>query len=157
MITEFLSTSPDDTFALGEKIGKRLKGSEILLLSGDLGAGKTLFTKGIAGAIGIEPREVVSPSFTLMNRFRGKFLLFHVDLYRLGESIRGNLPEIDDYIEEGVIVIEWAQYLDSSYFQLPYAVDIRFTVTGEDNRQIKIKTPLEYIQKGSGTSLPIDY
>jgi len=123
----------------------------------NLGAGKTLFTKGIARAIGIEPREVVSPSFTLMNQFRGKFLLFHVDLYRLGESIRGNLPEIDDYIEEGVIVIEWAQYLDSSYFQLTYAVDIRFYVTEEDNRQVKIKTPLEYIRKGSGTSLPIDY
>ncbi len=153
MITEFLSTSPDDTFALGEKIGKRLKGNEILLLSGDLGAGKTLFTKGIARAIGIEPREVVSPSFTLMNQFRGKFLLFHVDLYRLGESIQGNLPEIDDYIEEGVIVIEWAQYLDSSYFQLTYAVDIRFYVTAEDNRRIKIETPLEYIQVG-GTPHP---
>lgn len=149
MNTEFLSTSPDYTFALGEKIGKQLKGNEILLLSGDLGAGKTLFTKGIAKAIGIEPREVVSPSFTLMNQFKGKYLLFHVDLYRLGEDIEGNLPEIDDYIGEGVIVIEWAQYLDSSYFQLTHAVDIRFHVTAEDNRQIKIETPLEYIQKGA--------
>ncbi len=148
MITEFLSTSPDYTFALGEKIGKQLKGYEILLLSGDLGAGKTLFTKGIAKAIGIEPREVVSPSFTLMNQFVGRYLLFHVDLYRLGEDIEGNLPEIDDYIGEGVIVIEWAQYLDSSYFRLTHAVDIRFHVTAEDNRQIKIETPLDYLEKG---------
>jgi tRNA A37 threonylcarbamoyladenosine biosynthesis protein TsaE len=83
-----------------------------------------------------------------MNQFSGKYSLFHVDLYRLGEDIQGNLPEIDDYIGEGVIVIEWAQYLDSSYFQLTHAVDIRFLVTAEDNRQIKIETPLEYIQKG---------
>ena len=145
MNTEFLSTSPNNTFALGEKIGEQLKGYEILLLSGDLGAGKTLFTKGIAKAIGIEPREVVSPSFTLMNQFSGKHSLFHVDLYRLGEDIEGNLPEIDDYIGEGVIVIEWAQFLDSSYFRLSHAVDIRFQVTAEDNRQIKIETPLEYI------------
>ena len=145
MNTEFLSTSPNNTFALGEKIGKQLKGYEILLLSGDLGAGKTLFTKGVANAIGIEPREVVSPSFTLMNQFNGKYSLFHVDLYRLGEDIEGYLPEIDDYIGEGVIVIEWAQFLDSSYFQLSYAVDIRFQVTSEDYRQIKIETPLEYI------------
>jgi tRNA threonylcarbamoyladenosine biosynthesis protein TsaE len=145
MNTEFLSTSPNNTCALGEKIGKQLKGYEILLLSGDLGAGKTLFTKGIAKAIGIEPREVVSPSFTLMNQFNGKYSLFHVDLYRLGEDIEGNLPEIDDYIGEGVIVIEWAQFLDSSYFRLSHAVDIRFQVTVEDYRQIKIETPLEYI------------
>ncbi len=145
MNTEFLSTSPNNTFALGEKIGEQLKGYEILLLSGDLGAGKTLFTKGIAKAIDIEPREVVSPSFTLMNQFNGKYSLFHVDLYRLGEDIEGNLPEIDDYIGEGVIVIEWAQFLDSSYFRLSHAVDIRFYVTAEDNRQIKIETPLEYI------------
>ena len=145
MNTEFLSTSPNNTFALGEKIGKQLKGYEILLLSGDLGAGKTLFTKGVANAIGIEPREVVSPSFTLMNQFNGKYSLFHVDLYRLGEDIEGYLPEIDDYIGEGVIVIEWAQFLDSSYSLLSHAVDIRFQVTSEDYRQIKIETPLEYI------------
>lgn len=146
MITEFLSTSPDLTFTLGEKIGQQLKGSEILLLSGELGAGKTLLTKGIAKAIGIEHREVVSPSFTLMNQFQGKYTLFHVDLYRLGEKTGGNLPEIDDYIDEGVIVIEWAQYLDSSYFRLKQSIDIRFYLIAEDNRQIQIETSLEHIK-----------
>lgn len=149
MNTELLSPSPDYTFQLGEKIGKQLKGSEILLLSGDLGAGKTLMTKGIAKALGIDPGEVVSPTFTLMNRFQGKFSFYHVDLYRLGEQGEGSLltlPEVDDYIGEGVVVIEWAQYLDASYFQSASAVDIRFFVTQEDQRTIRIETSLEYLK-----------
>jgi tRNA threonylcarbamoyladenosine biosynthesis protein TsaE len=145
MSTNFLSTSPEKTFELGEKIGKSLKGDEILLLSGDLGAGKTLLTKGIASGLDIDPKEVVSPTFSIMNRFEGKFLLFHFDLYRLGEMINGIIPEMDDYMGDGVIIIEWAQFLDSSYFQLKKAVTIRFQVTPDDNREITIETPLAYL------------
>jgi tRNA threonylcarbamoyladenosine biosynthesis protein TsaE len=145
MSTNFLSTSPEKTFELGEKIGKSLKGDEILLLSGDLGAGKTLLTKGIASGLGIDPKEVVSPTFSIMNRFEGKFLLFHFDLYRLGEMINGIIPEMDDYMGDGVIIIEWAQFLDSSYFQLKKAVTIQFQVTPDDNREITIETPLAYL------------
>lgn len=149
MNTSFLSTSPEQTFQLGEKIGACLKGDEILLLSGELGAGKTLMAKGIASAIGIDQHEVVSPSFTLMNHFEGKYQLFHIDLYRLGESMGGDLrhlPEIDDYMGEGVIIVEWAQFLDASYFQSKEVVDIRFQITPEDKRQIRISTSLDYIK-----------
>ncbi|MDQ1350181.1 MAG: tRNA threonylcarbamoyladenosine biosynthesis protein TsaE [Acidobacteriota bacterium] len=145
MITNFHSTSPEQTFELGERIGKCLKGDEILLLSGDLGAGKTLLTKGIASALDIDPREVVSPSFSIMNRFEGKFLLFHFDLYRLGETINGIIPEMDDYMGDGVIIIEWAQFLDNSYFQLKKAVTVRFHVTPAEDREITIETSLEYL------------
>lgn len=143
MITHFLSTSPDLTFQLGEKIGKSLKGTETLLLSGDLGAGKTLLTKGIAHSLNIDPEEVVSPSFTLMNRFQGKYLLFHIDLYRLGdetgEKIR-ELGEMDDYIGQGIVIIEWAQFLENSYYSMKNTIDIRFRLTPEDHREITITT-----------------
>lgn len=145
MITNFLSSSPEKTFELGEKIGESLKGDEILLLSGDLGAGKTLLTKGIASAMDIDPKEVVSPSFSIMNRFEGKFLLFHFDLYRLGEKINGVIPEMDDYMGDGVIIIEWAQFLDASYFRLKKAVAVRFKITPEDDREITIETFLKYL------------
>lgn len=145
MIINYLSTSPEQTFKLGKDIGQRLRGDEILLLSGDLGAGKTLFTKGIAAALGIDPKEVVSPTFTLMNRFDGKYLLFHIDLYRLGETINGIIPEMDDYIGDGVMIIEWAQFLDISYFRLKKAVAVYFHVTPADEREIKIETLLTYI------------
>ncbi|HLP60981.1 MAG TPA: tRNA (adenosine(37)-N6)-threonylcarbamoyltransferase complex ATPase subunit type 1 TsaE [Candidatus Deferrimicrobium sp.] len=145
MIINYLSTSPEQTFKLGKDIGQRLRGDEILLLSGDLGAGKTLLTKGIAAALGIDPKEVVSPTFTLMNRFDGKYLLFHIDLYRLGETINGIIPEMDDYIGDGVMIIEWAQFLDISYFRLKKAVAVYFHVTPADEREIKIETLLTYI------------
>ena len=145
MIINFLSSSPEQTFKLGENIGKCLHGDEIFLLSGDLGAGKTLLTKGIASAIGIDPKEVVSPSFTLMNRFEGKFLLFHIDLYRLGDTINGIIPEMEDYIGDGVMIIEWAQYLDISYYRLKNAVAVQFQITTGDDREIRIETALEYL------------
>lgn len=149
MSTNFLSPSPDFTFQLGEKIGASLRGNEILLLSGDLGAGKTLLTKGIASALGIDPEDVVSPSFTLMNLFKGDHALYHIDLYRLGDEagdkIR-DMGDMDEYIGEGVVIIEWAQFLDDSYFRLENAVDIRFRLTPEDNRRISIKTSLDYMK-----------
>lgn len=131
---------------MGETIGQTLRGDEIILLSGDLGAGKTLFTKGLASALDIEPSEVVSPTFTLMNRLEGKYVLYHIDLYRLGERIGGYLPEIDDYMGEGVMVIEWAQYLEPAYFKLKNVLDIRFHVTDEDNREIDIHSKPTYIK-----------
>ncbi|MCP5047999.1 MAG: tRNA (adenosine(37)-N6)-threonylcarbamoyltransferase complex ATPase subunit type 1 TsaE, partial [bacterium] len=133
----------------GESLGEQLKGSEVILLKGDLGAGKTLLTKGIAAALGIEPEEVVSPTFTLVNEYRGpdNRRFFHIDLYRLGPSAADTLPEIDDYIDEGIIVIEWAQFLEPSYFQMDRIIDIDFQLSQEndDARTIHIDTQLKYI------------
>ncbi len=144
---KYLSDSPEETFRLGEDLGRKLKGTEVLLLRGDLGLGKTLFTKGLARAMEIEPREVVSPSFTLVNHFYGRFPLVHIDLYRLGnESVRLNhLPEIDDALDESVIVVEWAQYLDESYYRMPQAVEVRFRLLPGEQREIVVKTRLDYL------------
>ena len=143
MTIEFRSHSPAETVAIGEKIGRQLKGNEIIFLVGDLGAGKTLFAKGIAGALGIAPEEVVSPSFTLINEFRGKDnrRFYHLDLYRLGPSEENHLPEIDDYIGEGVMVIEWAQFLHSSYFKLKDSIKVTFKPgESETGRILEIDT-----------------
>lgn len=145
MGTRVHSSSPERTLAVGARIGKTLQGKEIVLLRGELGAGKTLLAKGIASGIGIDPDEVVSPTFTLMNRHRGRFTLYHIDLYRLGERSAGSLPEIDDHIDAGIIVVEWAQYLDALYFALENAVDIGLHILGETERAIEIASRLDYI------------
>jgi tRNA threonylcarbamoyladenosine biosynthesis protein TsaE len=147
MTIKLLSHSPADTFRIGEKIGGQLKGDEIIFLQGELGAGKTLLTKGIASALGIKPEEVVSPSFTLINEYNstGTYRLFHVDLYRLGPSIENNLPEIDDYIGEGVIVVEWAEFLGPGYLKLNRSIKITLLLSKEDEnaRILAIKTNLK--------------
>ncbi|HSE25141.1 MAG TPA: tRNA (adenosine(37)-N6)-threonylcarbamoyltransferase complex ATPase subunit type 1 TsaE, partial [Pyrinomonadaceae bacterium] len=80
---EFTSHSPEETFNFGHQLGARLNGGEILLLSGPLGAGKTIFVKGICSALGIDEEDVTSPSFTLVNPYQGRLWLYHLDLYRL--------------------------------------------------------------------------
>jgi len=146
MILKVNSNSPDRTFKLGEKVGQFLKGDEVILLCGDLGAGKTLFTKGIASSLGINPDNVVSPTFVIMNKFEGNLhTLLHFDLYRLGENIENSVPEIDEYINGNIIVVEWAQYLSPSYFRLKNSIDIKFSVRDNYIRIIKIKTDLDYI------------
>ena len=104
----------DETFALGQRIGTQLTGGEVLLLNGPLGAGKTVFVKGLASAFGVDPDEVSSPSFTLVNPYVGRFPLFHLDLYRLDEgAAAANAVDLEELLtnERAVIVIEWAERL----------------------------------------------
>lgn len=139
MITRLHSTSPGETMAMGETIGHTLTGREVIFLKGDLGTGKTLFTKGIARALGIEPDDVVSPSFTLINEFWGNHNhhLIHADLYRLGPASENfnQLPEINDYIGETVTVIEWAQYLPLAYFNITPSITVTFHLCGHDDSE----------------------
>ncbi len=144
------SDSPESTGKIAGCFGKLLKGSEVILIAGDLGAGKTLFTKSVATGLGIEPEEVVSPTFTIMNRYSGREVLYHFDLYRMGDQKGHILPELDEVIDEGVAVVEWAQYADSSYGTLENAVNIEIVIDETDfnKREIIIDTKLEYIIDG---------
>jgi tRNA threonylcarbamoyladenosine biosynthesis protein TsaE len=108
----------------------------VLLLSGDLGAGKTAFVRGLAEGLGISSDEVTSPTFTLVHEYRGGRLpLIHVDLYRLD---RADLDEIgldDDLAVRGVVAIEWAERLSR---HIPGAVSVTITDQGGDRRQIDV-------------------
>ncbi len=128
---EWISNGAEETFDLGKQIGGRLAGGEILLLSGSLGAGKTIFVKGIAAGLGIDPTEVTSPSFTLVNPYQGRLSLYHIDLYRLDDGpSSAHAVDLDDLLtqEKAVIVIEWAERLGS--YPVPDAVS-RITISGD--------------------------
>jgi len=137
---EFQSDSPEQTFNLGHQFGARLEGGEILLLSGPLGAGKTIFVKGICSALGIDEEEVTSPSFTLVNPYNGRLRLYHLDLYRLDEGASAaHAVDLDDLLadETAVIVIEWAERMGA--YPLPDSVwRIEIAGDGDDARKISI-------------------
>lgn len=109
---EFSTHSPQGTFELAELIGEQLKGGEVFLLKGDLGAGKTVFAKGLAAGLGIDAADVTSPTFTLVNSYEGRLRMFHIDLYRLDAGAHQGLglEEIFDD-ESAVTVVEWAERL----------------------------------------------
>jgi tRNA threonylcarbamoyladenosine biosynthesis protein TsaE len=144
MINGFISNSPEETFSLGTHIGTLLKGGEVILLNGELGAGKTLLTKGIVK--GIDPdadATVVSPSFTLVNLYDARLDIVHVDLYRLDSEDIGNLG-LEDFMDtDHVIIVEWAQ---RAYGFFPgTTIDIAIDHAGENKREITISTQLPWI------------
>jgi tRNA threonylcarbamoyladenosine biosynthesis protein TsaE len=133
---EFTTHSPEETFELARSIGERLSGGEIFLLSGELGAGKTVFAKGLAAGLGIDPADVTSPSFTLVNVHEGRLRFYHVDLYRL-ESDRQvdlGLEEIFED-EKGVVTIEWAERLG---LLTESAVEVEISYLSNSDRRILI-------------------
>jgi tRNA threonylcarbamoyladenosine biosynthesis protein TsaE len=140
-----LSSAPEKTLALGRRLGRLLRGDEIVLVSGELGAGKTVFIKGLAAALDIPAEEVVSPSYVLMNRYSGKADLYHFDLYRLGAMPAAVENPVDEYIGAGVLAVEWAQYLAPDYFALPQAVAVDIAAEAGGSRRITVRTELPYI------------
>ena len=139
--TKFICETPEETFELGEKIGESLRGGEMILLAGGLGAGKTLLTKGILNALNYDVDEVTSPSFTLVNLYRTeKFDVFHIDLWRLDENSDAAFAVgIDEIIEDetAVVIIEWSEKLtDFSLPERTFRVEINGD--GDDPRKINV-------------------
>jgi tRNA threonylcarbamoyladenosine biosynthesis protein TsaE len=101
-----------ETLALGERIGTRVEPGDLILLSGELGAGKTVLVRGIAAGMGIDPALVRSPTFVLHHIYRaGAKVLHHIDLYRLGSDADIRLLDIDEMLESGgVVVVEWGEH-----------------------------------------------
>lgn len=137
---EFVSSSPGQTFYYGHELGRHLEGGEILLLSGPLGAGKTIFVKGICSALGVNEEEVTSPSFTLVNPYDGRLRLYHLDLYRLDEGASAaHAVDLDELLadEHAVIVIEWAERMLN--YPLPANVwRISISGDGDSPRHIRV-------------------
>lgn len=127
-----------ETKALGEKIGRKLGGGEVIALSGDLGAGKTCFTQGLALGLGVDSREyVTSPSFALVKEYRGRAPLYHIDLFRiLGHKEAEELGYEECFYGEGVTVVEWAEKARSL---LPEEyLGIELISLGKNQRQINL-------------------
>ena len=127
-----VTDSPLQTQRLAEMIGRILSAGSLITLSGDLGAGKTTFTQGLARGLGIEKR-VTSPTFTIMKEYKGRLPLYHIDAYRL-EDIDQDLG-FEEYIDgDGVCVIEWADFIENVLPQDKLSINL--TINDDDSRML---------------------
>ena len=134
---EFITNSPIETEKVGEALGKILQPGTILAYEGDLGAGKTAFTRGLARGLGAK-EQVTSPTYTIVNEYlSGRMPLFHFDMYRLASS--DDLWDIgwEDYLERGgVCAVEWSENVDDA---MENAVYVTIEKLGEDSRRITVE------------------
>jgi tRNA threonylcarbamoyladenosine biosynthesis protein TsaE len=134
----FTTTSDAETEAIAERLGRSFRGGEVVLLYGDLGSGKTVFVRGLARGLGLDPGEVASPTFVLLTTYPGRLPLHHADLYRL----KGGGDERELGLEElpgrgGVLAVEWAERLSFEPWTARFRV--RLSHAGEDRREMTIE------------------
>jgi tRNA threonylcarbamoyladenosine biosynthesis protein TsaE len=133
--------SERETIQLGEKLGRLLSSGDFLAIKGDLGAGKTAFTKGIAQGMGIID-DVTSPTFTIINEYQGDTRLIHIDTYRLEKPQELEDIGFGDYLSEGVVVMEWADRVEDL---LPRKVLwVYFEILGEQGRRLRLISNTKY-------------
>ena len=137
---EYESASEEETFALAKKVADTLTGGETVLLDGDLGAGKTTFTKGLAAALGVK-EEVTSPTFTIMNVYEdGRLPLCHMDMYRLESAEESEELGLTDTVPENAVkVIEWNKFTDLT----GRIINVRITLDGEHERTFTVTDSAE--------------
>lgn len=146
---DFEVHNAEDTYKLGESLGILLKGGEIITLNGDLGAGKTEFTKGIAAGLEIDD-YIVSPTFTILNEYRGRLKLNHFDVYRVYDPMEIKSIGFDEYVfGDGVSVIEWSDLIKDIipdniidirlYKDLSKGLDYRKIVIDDKENKINLK------------------
>jgi tRNA threonylcarbamoyladenosine biosynthesis protein TsaE len=130
-----VTRSEEETSAAGERLGATLGPGDVVLLYGDLGAGKTAFVRGLARGLGASPDEVSSPTFTIVQEYSGRVPLYHVDLYRLEPKEVDDLG-LDELVSgDGVVAIEWAERWHGRPGDV---IDVRLEHGGEDVRRIAI-------------------
>ena len=134
---EFMTHSPAQTEAVGQALGKTLTPGAVIAYEGDLGAGKTAFTRGLARGLGAS-ETVTSPTYTIVNEYlSGRLPLFHFDMYRLGSA--DELWDIgwEDYLERGgVCAVEWSENVAEA---MEHMIRVRIEKTGEESRKITIE------------------
>jgi tRNA threonylcarbamoyladenosine biosynthesis protein TsaE len=137
-----ISHSPAETESLGAEWSRAARQGQVLALNGDLGAGKTQWVRGLARGLGI-PARVHSPTFTLVNEYRGgRLQLFHLDLYRLETPGQILSAGVEDYLSpEGVTVIEWAERAFGPASSPPGLITVRFEIIGDTERKIIYDDP----------------
>ncbi len=145
----FISRSPAGTSVLGKKIGAHLTAGSVVGLIGELGCGKTKLTRGICAGLGVPLRQVNSPTFVLVNEYKGRLPIFHLDLYRIGNEVDGVELGLADYLRcvaSGVMIIEWAEkilpLLPPDFLKIEFEIlaarerRLLFTTTGKRYRSL---------------------
>lgn len=133
----YRTASEEETIALGERLARDLPSKQVVLLIGQLGAGKTTLAKGIVKGLGAaEPDEVSSPTFTLIHEYRGR--VFHVDLYRLENEREAQSVGLEDLFDlEAVVLIEWGERFRD--LLPPERIEIRIRPIGDERREIEVR------------------
>jgi tRNA threonylcarbamoyladenosine biosynthesis protein TsaE len=131
-----VTSSEQETFALAEQLAATLRSGTFVLLHGDLGAGKTAFVRGLAAGLGIDPAEVSSPTFVLVQQYRGRLPLTHVDLYRLETAAAVDDLGLEEMGDGGVVAVEWAARLPRPFEE---SVSVKIEDLGGDVRRITIE------------------
>lgn len=137
---DFHSRSEEDTLELARALGALLVEGDVVALYGDLGAGKTLFCKGVGEAQGVPSARIVSPSFTIVGEHAGRVLLFHVDAYRLGSERQAEEAGLGELLggAAGICLVEWADRVENL---LPNGcIRVRFSIFGERGRMIRVES-----------------
>ena len=137
---EFVVTTVEETYKIGELIGALVNSGDIICLIGDLGTGKTHLTKGIAKGLGIED-HITSPTFTIVNEYTGRLKLYHFDVYRVNDPDEIAAIGFDEYIfSDGVSIIEWANYIEELIPPNYLSITIeKLPQLGDDVRKINIQ------------------
>lgn len=145
---ELLCPGPEDTEALGGRLASSLRPGDVVVLAGGLGAGKTLFARGIATGLGVE-ETVVSPSFVLVREYRSGFMpVVHVDVYRLGSINEFEDLDVLEMSKEGVLVVEWGEAVESA---LPTDhLRIEFVVGEDESRLLQFVGEGEWADRDLG-------
>ncbi len=139
LIEKHISSSPSQTVKIGFEFAKKLKANDGVLYKGEMGAGKTYFTKGIAKCFGIS-EEVTSPTFALINEYYGEINLFHFDLFRINSFDDLYAIGFFDYFDRnGVLCIEWSENIPNLADNFDTVYQVSITKTGEENREIVIE------------------
>lgn len=135
MMFSIITTGEEQTYGIGEALGRLLDAGDLVCLYGDLGAGKTSLAYGIALGIGVEEEYVPSPTFTFVNEYKGRVPFYHMDLYRLKDSSELEGIGFDEYIDsDGITVIEWAERAEE---ELPEErLNIYISFVSENSREI---------------------
>jgi tRNA threonylcarbamoyladenosine biosynthesis protein TsaE len=133
--TEILTDSEPATETAGEQLAAALAPGAVVLLYGDLGAGKTAFVRGLARGLGADPGDVSSPTFTIIQEYAGRLTLYHVDLYRLEEKEVDDLGLEELVLGDGVVAIEWAERWRGRPDDV---IEVRLETVDEDHRRIVV-------------------
>ncbi len=130
-----ITSSPEQTWRIGEMLGARLGPGDTVCLYGDLGAGKTSFSYGIALGLEVEKQYITSPTFTFVNEYQGRVPFYHIDLYRLEDAAELENIGFEEYVDsDGVTVIEWAERAED---ELPgERLSVYLNFINENSREI---------------------